>query len=85
VSLFLVRYTGRMAALSWPQLREEDQWLTDAMDRQLRESTQSPEEMRARACELRAQAEQTDIKGIRDACLALAAHYEQAAADRLVA
>lgn len=55
------------------------------MEKQLRESKQTPEQMRARASKLRAQAEQTDIKGIRDACLALAAHYEHAAAERLVA
>jgi hypothetical protein len=66
-------------------LRKEDQWLKGAMEKQLRESKQTPEQMRARASKLRAQAEQTDIKGIRDACLALAAHYEHAAAERLVA
>jgi hypothetical protein len=33
--------------------------------------------------ELRAQAAQTDIEGYRDAALALADHYEQAAAARL--
>jgi hypothetical protein len=66
-------------------LHEEDQWLTGAMEQQLRESTQTPEELRAQAQKLRAEAEQTDIKGIRDAALALAEHYEQAAADRLAA
>jgi hypothetical protein len=81
----VVRYTEVMAAQSWPVLHEEDQWLTGAMEQQLRESTQTPEELRAQAQELRAEAEQTDIKGIRDAALALAAHYEQAAADRLAA
>jgi hypothetical protein len=66
-------------------LREEDQWLTKAMERRLRHSKRTPEQLRARAAELRSRAAQTDIKGIRDACLALAAYYEQAAADRLVA
>ena len=66
-------------------MNEEDQWLTTAMENRIRESNQTPEELRARAQELRAEAEQTDIKGIHDACLALAAHYEQAAADRLAA
>jgi hypothetical protein len=74
-----------MAAESWPVLHEEDQWLTGAMEQQLSESTQTPEELRAQARKLRAEAEQTDIKGIHDAALALAAHYEQAAADRLAA
>lgn len=83
--IFLARYTGVMAALSWPTLRKEDQWLTAAMEKEIRESKRSPEELRAKARRLRPQAEQTDIKGICDASLALAAHYEQAAADRLVA
>jgi|GEM_PF-6336013 hypothetical protein len=74
-----------MPALSWPTLHKEDQWLIGAMERRLRQSKQTPEQLRARASKLRTQAEQTDIKGIRDASLALAAHYEQAAADRLVA
>jgi hypothetical protein len=74
-----------MATPSWPVLHEEDQWLTSAMEQQLRESTQTPEELRTQARKLRAEAEQTDIKGIRDAALALAAHYEQAATDRLAA
>jgi hypothetical protein len=79
------RYTDVMAARPWPVLRDEDRWLADAMERRLLESTQSPEEMRARARELRAEAEQSDVKGIRDAKLALAERYEQAAATRLVA
>jgi hypothetical protein len=66
-------------------LNEEDQWLIGAMDEQIRESKRSPAGLRARARKLRAEAEQTDIKGIRDACLALAAHYEHAAAERLAA
>ena len=74
-----------MATPGWPTLNEEDQWLTAAMEKRIRESKRTPEELRARARKLRAQAERTDIKGIRDASLALAAHYEQAAADRLVA
>lgn len=85
VELPRVRYSGVMATLSWPELREEDQWLTAAMERRLGNSKRTPEQLRARATELYAAAEQTDVKGIRDAALALAAHYEQAAADRLVA
>lgn len=73
-----------MAAPPWPELNKDDQWLIGAMERRLRESKRAPEQLRARAAELRAQAEQTDIKGIRDASLALAAHYEHAAAERLV-
>jgi hypothetical protein len=69
----------------WPALHEEDRWLTEAMERQLRESTQSSEELRARAGELRAQAERSELKGMHDAALALADRYEQAAAERLSA
>ncbi|MBA3866151.1 MAG: hypothetical protein H0X42_07380 [Solirubrobacterales bacterium] len=47
-------------------------------------TVQPPRELSARAEELRAQAAQTDIEGYRDAALALADRYEQAAAARLV-
>jgi hypothetical protein len=66
-------------------LRNEDRWLLAAMEDRLRDSTQSPEQLRARADELRAHAEQTDIKGVRDASLALAGRYEDTAAARLAA
>ncbi len=72
----------------WPVLHEEDRWLTDAMERRLRDSTQSAEQLRARALDLHAEAEQSDVKdvkGIRDAALALAERYEQAATARLSA
>lgn len=67
----------------WPSLREEDSWLTEAMERQLRETTQSAQELRVRAAELRAEAERSELKGIRDAALALADRYEHAVAARL--
>jgi hypothetical protein len=66
-------------------LRDEDRWLIAAMEDRFRDSTQSPEQLQARARELRAQAEQSDIKGVRDASLALAGRYEDAAAGRLAA
>lgn len=69
----------------WPPLREEDRWLAELMDQRLRETTQSAEDLRARAAELRAQADQSELKGMRDAALALADRYEQAAASRLTA
>jgi hypothetical protein len=69
-------------AQPWPDLRGEDRWLTEAMENRLRASTQTPEDLTARARELREQADATDIKGMRDACLALAARYEEAAAAR---
>ncbi len=69
----------------WPALQDEDRWLADAMESRLRDSTQSVEKLRARAQLLRAEAEQSDVKGIRDATLALAERYEQAASVRLSA
>jgi hypothetical protein len=66
-------------------LHDEDRWLLAAMEDQLRDSTQSPEQLQARARELRAQAEQSDINGVRDASLALAGRYEDTAAARLAA
>jgi hypothetical protein len=68
-----------MATAGWPALRDKDRWLPEGMERRLRESRQSPEEMRARAHELRVEAQRSDVKGIRDAKLALAAQYDQAA------
>jgi hypothetical protein len=55
------------------------------MDRRLCDSTQSAEQLRSRAHELRAEAEQSDVSGIRNAALALAERYEQTAAARLSA
>lgn len=53
---------------AWPALLDEDRWLTPAMDERLRTSERSPDEMRARARELREQ--------VRDAALALAERYQ---------
>lgn len=50
------------------------------MEERLSAGGQSPDEMRARAAELREQAEQSDIEGVRAAALALAERYEEAAA-----
>lgn len=69
----------------WPELPDEYRWLADAMDRRLEDSTQSAAELHARACELRTQAQRSEFKGARDAALALADRYEQAAATRLSA
>jgi hypothetical protein len=69
----------------WPTLPDEDRWLTEAMERRLRETNQSVEELRARARELRVEAGQSDMKGTREAALALADRYEQAATAHLLA
>lgn len=72
--------------MTWPPyLTDEDRELIDAMERQVHESRRSIEELRSRAGELREEAAATDIKGIRDAKLALADCYEQEAAARVAA
>ena len=72
-----------MSVRPWPVLRDEDRWLTAAMEQRLRDSLQSPERLRERARELRAEAGRSEVKGICDAALALAERYEQAATARL--
>ena len=49
------------------------------MEERLDRTERSPEELKARAAELRAEAEQTDVEGFREAALALADRYEQTA------
>lgn len=78
-------YTERMDVQPWPALPDQDRWLIDAMERRLRETNQSAEELRARAHALRIEAGQSDMQGTREAALALADRYEQAAAARLPA
>ena len=77
------RYAHRVSTLPWPPLHDEDRWLLAAMEHRLRDGKQSPEQLRARARELRAQAEKSDIEGVRDARMALAGRYEDTAAARL--
>ena len=72
-----------MAAHPWPDIPDEQRWSLELMEERLEQTTQPPRELSARAEELRAQAAQTDIEGYRDAALALADRYEQAAAARL--
>lgn len=55
------------------------------MEERLRETNQTPDELRSRARELRTEAEHADIESVREATLALADRYEKAAAARLVA
>jgi hypothetical protein len=53
------------------------------MEELLADTEQTPDELRARARQLRGEADRTDIDGYRDAYLALADRYEQAASTRL--
>jgi hypothetical protein len=54
-----------------------------AIEERLHTSDQGPDELRARARELREQAERSDVKAIRDAAPALDERYEHAASARL--
>jgi hypothetical protein len=74
-----------MTTLTWPTLNPEDQWLIDGLEKELLETNQTPEELRAEARRVRAEAEQTDIKAYREVSLMMAANYELLAAERLAA
>jgi hypothetical protein len=72
-----------MAIHPWPNMPDKHRWVLELMEERLEQTTQPARELSARADELRVQAAQTDIEGFRDASLALADRYEQAAAARL--
>ena len=72
-----------MAVHPWPDIPDKHRWVLELMEERLEQTTQPARELSARADGLRAQAAQTDIEGYRDAALALADRYEQAAAARL--
>jgi hypothetical protein len=67
----------------WPTVGEEDQWVIGFMEERFGKTPLSPEQLRARAQDLRTQAEQGRAGGDKDARLALADRYEEAAAKRL--
>jgi hypothetical protein len=71
-----------MSAHPWPDLPDEQRWALELMEERLEQTSQAPQELSARAEELRTQAAETEIKGFHDAALALADRYEQAAAAR---
>ncbi len=64
----------------WPSLPEEDRWAVDLMEELLQDDSQTPKQLLARAGELRAEAANTEVEGIRSAALVLAERYEEAAA-----
>jgi hypothetical protein len=70
-----------MAVRPWPDI--PDRWPIDLMEELLADTEQTPDELKARARQLRGEADRTDIDGYRDAYLALADRYEQAASTRL--
>ena len=67
----------------WPNVAGEDQWVIELLEERFEETSLSPEQMRDRAKELRTQAERGRAGGDKDARLALADRYEEAAAKRL--
>ena len=69
----------------WPNVAEEDQWVIDLLEERFEKTPLSPEQVRARAKELRTQAERGAAGGDKDARLALADRYDEAAAKRLAA
>jgi hypothetical protein len=66
----------------WPDVAPEARWAVELMDELLATTNQKPEELLARARELRTQAAASDIEGYRTGCLKLASRYEQTAAAR---
>lgn len=71
-----------MSGHAWPEVPEEHRWVIELMEERLERTRQTPDELRNRAEQLRTEAVQTDIKGYREAALALAERYEEAAAAR---
>lgn len=65
-------------AKPWPELAAEDQWTIELMEELLDSTEQAPDELHARAAKLRKAARESDA-GQRDAALALADRYDQAA------
>jgi len=61
----------------------DSRWALELMRERLEHTKQTPEELSERATELRRQASETDVAAHRDAALALAERYEEAAAARL--
>jgi hypothetical protein len=72
-----------MSMQPWPEVADEQRWALELMEERLQQTSQGPEELSARAAELRTEAARTEIAGFRDAALALADRYEQAASARL--
>jgi hypothetical protein len=72
-----------MAIHPWPAVPEEHRRTIELLEELLAETDDTPDELANRARELRDQAAATKIKGQRDASLALADRYDEAAAARL--
>jgi hypothetical protein len=71
-----------MALHPWPDVPEEYRWTIELAEERLERTDQTSEQLAARARELRSEAESTEVKGYRDAWLALADRYEALAGSR---
>ncbi len=71
-----------MTTLTWPTLDPDHQWLTAALEKDLLESDQTPEELLAEARRVRAEAAQREFKASSQALLMMATNYEIVAAER---
>jgi hypothetical protein len=69
----------RVEVASWPELADEDRWSIELLEELLESNEQTPEELCARAAELRESCQEEKLPGIRDGTLAVADRYEQAA------
>lgn len=76
-------YTERVDThVTWDDIAAEAPAVTEMIEEMMATTDQTPAELRARARELRAQADATDINGCRSAYVMLAARYEETAAAR---
>ncbi len=73
-----------MSMQPWAEIPDEHHWSIELMEEPLEDTEQTPHELRARARQLRDEAKASEFEGQRDAALALADRYEQAASARLV-
>jgi hypothetical protein len=73
-----------MTSLTWPTLEPDHQWVTAALEKEMLESSQTPEELRAEAQRIRAEAQKREIVD-RKPMLMYAANLELVAAERQAA
>jgi len=67
----------------WPQLTEDERWIAEHFEATFADPAVSSEDLRARAAELRDDAERAaDLPAVRRASLQMAERYEEAAAAR---
>jgi hypothetical protein len=69
-----------MALHPWPEILDDHRWVIESLEKRFENTDETSEELSARASELRAQAEASELDGQRDALLALVDRYEAAAA-----